>query len=251
MGFGIIEKKEYEINYYDVDYKRRILLSTLMNYLSDIAVQQSENLGIGIDYLLENNNAWVLYKISIKINKYPMYKEKVVVKTTPFSFKKFYAYRKFEVLNADGELVVEANSQWVFINTERRRPARITEKMYEAYEIRNDSDEVLTIENIPELQRVDNQKEFNVRYNDIDTNKHVNNVKYAIWEIETVPVEVVLNYTLSDVNIFYKKETTYGEMIKSLAQVNYQEDKVECIHKIVDSKGTVLNVAKTIWNKNL
>ena len=58
------------------------------------------------------------------------------------------------------------------------------------------------------------EKSFDVRYSDIDTNMHVNNVKYVSWALETVPKDIVLNYELKNVKVTYEKETTYGETIK-------------------------------------
>ena len=52
-------------------------------------------------------------------------------------------------------------------------------------------------------------KIFNVRYSDIDTNGHVNNSKYVSWIIETVPLEIVLNYTLKNLKMDYKRNSLW------------------------------------------
>lgn len=48
--------------------------------------------------------------------------------------------------------------------------------------------------------------EFIARYSDIDTNRHVNNVKYADWSIEIVPLDIVMSYCLKRMKITYKKK---------------------------------------------
>lgn len=58
---GIMTEREYIIHYYEVDIKKRCLITSLMNYLQDIALTQSADCGVGIDYLNENKLAWVLY----------------------------------------------------------------------------------------------------------------------------------------------------------------------------------------------
>lgn len=44
-------EQEYRIHYYEIDYKKRALITSLMNYFDDVATCQSEKLGVGIDYL--------------------------------------------------------------------------------------------------------------------------------------------------------------------------------------------------------
>jgi medium-chain acyl-[acyl-carrier-protein] hydrolase len=241
-------EQEYRIHYYEIDYRKKALITSLMNYLDDVAMCQSEKLGVGVDYLKERNIAWMLYKWDIKIHKYPVYGDSVKVKTLPHSFKKFYAYRLFDILNLQGEKLVSANSAWLLINTDKKRPIKITKDMYKAYHVQ--SAEPLEMEDIKQPSSIDVEKEFHVRYSDIDTNRHVNNVKYAAWAIETLPLDIVLNYTLANLKVTYKKETTYGKTIKALTQVKTLGDSITCLHSIVDEDGKVLCILESRWVKN-
>lgn len=241
-------EQEYRIHYYEIDYRKKALITSLMNYLDDVAMCQSEKLGVGVDYLKDRNIAWMLYKWDIKIHKYPVYGDSVKVRTLPHSFKKFYAYRLFDILNLQGEKLVSANSAWLLINTSKKRPIKITKDMYRAYHIQ--SAEPLEMEEIKQPSSIDVEKEFHVRYSDIDTNRHVNNVKYAAWAIETLPLDIVLNYTLANLKVTYKKETTYGKTIKALTQVLNHSDNITCLHSIVDEDGKVLCLLESRWVKN-
>lgn len=245
--------KEYEINYYDIDYKKRVLLSTLMKYFSDIAVYQAAERGTDLTYMWEHNMAWVLYKWDITINKYPMYGEKVTVATQPHSFRKFYAYRKYEVRNEKGEVLVRANSIWFLIDIEKRKPMRIPEVMYETFGITDEDNGALDMEKITRMSEAHFEKEFDVRYSDIDTNRHVNNVKYAEWALETVPLEIIKNYTLKNIRMVYEKETNYGDRIKAQTQLVEKGDGDSAIftHKILDGEGKEINTAETVWMKDL
>lgn len=248
---GITAEKEYEVNYYEVDYKKRILLTSIMNYFGDICTMQSENLGINLDYMKENNMAWVLFKWDINIIRYPLYGENVKVKTVPYSFRKFYAYRKFEVMDSSGKVVITANSLWFLIDTLKRKSLKIPEEMYKAFGIESNNNEKLEIKKVQIPQEFDVNKDFNVRYSDIDTNLHVNNVKYAAWAIETVPMEVVLNYTLNKINITYEKETVYGEVVTVSTKVNNQDNEIICVHKITDSTENIITLAETTWVQSI
>jgi medium-chain acyl-[acyl-carrier-protein] hydrolase len=240
-------EKEYEIHYYEVDYKKRALITSLVNYFEDIATCQSEELGVGMTYLLEKGWAWVLYKWDIKVERYPLYGEKVIVKTFPYSFKKFYAYRKFEICDSQGERVAYADSMWFLIHMEKRRPIRVAEDIYRAYGIPPEENFSLEMEDITPPKKPEKELHFNVRYSDIDTNLHVNNVKYLDWMIETVPREIVMNYTLKNIKITYQKETRYGEEIRVCTEIVEEGEIRQCLHKIVDSEGNELTLGKTTW----
>lgn len=246
----VITEREYSVHYYEIDMKKRCLITSIMNYFQDIALIQSEDQGIGIDYLLkEKSLAWVLYKWDIKVDRYPLYKEKVKVRTWAYSLVKFYAYRKFEVIDENGEVIITADTIWLLVNINTKKPVRIIKEVFDGYGVELDCTDKLDMGKIQAPSKIDSQIEFIVRYSDIDTNRHVNNVKYADWCIETVPLDIVLNYTLKRTRIIYKKETKYGEKIKVLTEILHEQDKIICLHKIVDKDDKELCSAETTWEE--
>jgi len=246
----LVTIKEYDIHYYEIDYSRKVLITSIINFFSDMATQQAEDIGLGFEWLEENNLAWVIYKWDINMIKYPRYNEKIIVKTWPYSLRKFYAYKKYEILDLEGNVLCTADSLWFLINTNKRKPARITEKIYNGFKISMDCDDKVDFEKISDPETIHAGKSFDVRYSDIDTNRHVNNVKYIDWCIETVPLDVVLKYSLRNIKVVYEKETSYGDTINVATEILRDEKIVTCIHKIEDREGKKLTLVKTIWEKD-
>ncbi|MFT5872595.1 MAG: medium-chain acyl-[acyl-carrier-protein] hydrolase [Clostridium sp.] len=240
--------RDYNIHYYEVDINKRALITSIIDYLGDMAMYQSEMLGVGIEHLRENKMAWVLYKWDISMESYPLLNETIKVKTFAHSFNKFYAYRKYEIIDVEGNRIGHASSVWILINTDRRRPIRITKDMYGTYGIDDNNNTPIDIEAILPITTVDSEKSFQVRYSDIDTNMHVNNAKYVAWALETVPKDVVVNYELKNIKVTYEKETTYGETIKVSTEIIRQENKIICRHKIINEEGTELTLLESIWS---
>lgn len=247
---GFVYEKEYEIHYYEIDFRRRALITSIVDFLGDIATKQSENLGVSIDFLKESNCAWVLYKWNIDMYSYPMYGDKIKIRTCPYSMRKFYAYRTFEIINSEGELIGKAESIWFLINIEKRRPVRIGKDIYDFYGLDLEDNSIIEIEDIEKPSNPNYDKIFNVRYSDIDTNRHVNNAKYIAWAIETVPMDIAINYTLKNLKVTYEKETRYGETIKIFTEVKSEENQIIALHKIIDNDGKELTLLKTVWEKN-
>jgi len=243
----LITNKEYEIHFYEINYKRKALITSIVNFFGDIAITQSEEIGMGLDYLSENKLAWVIYKWDITMIRYPLINEKIIVRTWPFSFRKFYAYRQYDILDEAGKVIGKANSVWFLIDILRRKPKSISSEIYAAYGVSEGNRESVDFGKLKSPAIIHEEKSFNVRYSDIDTNKHVNNAKYIDWCIETVPLNIVLDYTLENIKVIYEKETTYGEMIKVSTQILQEENKMICLHIIEDKEGKRLTVAKTTW----
>jgi medium-chain acyl-[acyl-carrier-protein] hydrolase len=146
-------------------------------------------------------------------------------------------------------MIGHANSVWILINTDRRRPMRITKDINEAYGIDASNNTPIDIEDIVSISKVYCEKSFEVRYSDIDTNMHVNNVKYAAWALETVPKDVVVNYELINIKVTYVKETTYGEVINVSTEVIRKENRITCRHKIINEEGIELTLLESTWVK--
>lgn len=242
--------KSYEINYHDVNCNLKCKLSSIMNFLCDIGNCQSEELGDTIEHLLESNGAWVFYKYDIKVHKYPKYRDIITIETQSIGFKKFYAYRGYTIKDSLGNILVEAVALFFLINIEKRRPMRIPDEKYIIYgEDKNFSKEV-EMEEINNIKRVDNEKSFQIRYSDIDSNGHVNNVKYVELAIEAVPQEIVSKCNLERVKVIFEKETTYGDIVSILTEVEEVNENLYITSHVIKSKdGKELTKLEMHWNR--
>jgi len=248
MGNKIYEEY-YKIHHYEVDRNGRVFIATFINYFEDLALNHSESLDMGIDYLLKNNIAWVVYKWDIKIYKYAMLGEKLRVRTWAHSVRTFYAYRKFDIINSSGETIAQANSLWFMINIKRRRPCKIQDEIIEKFGLTKKDSSPIEFEKLKVPINITEEKNFVVRYSDIDTNKHVNNVKYVSWALETIPKNIINNYKLSQLKINYDKETAYGEVVKALGETVEVDNGYIIYTSLLNSNGDRLNLVKTTWIK--
>ena len=241
--------KTYEINYYDVDYKLKCKMSSIINFICDVGTHQSESVGGGMKYCEDNNCAWVFYKYDIKVKRYPKFGEKIRVVTSASSFKKFYASRLYEIYDENNERIVEGEGILLLINIDKRRAIRIPEDQYEAYNVDKNEKSDLKIERLERMEKADNENIFKVRYGDIDSNMHVNNVRYVEWAVESLPLEIVLNYELKDLSVVFEKECKYGAEIIASYELREDNDELIVLHKIENDEGTELSILKSRWIK--
>lgn len=250
MNMSKIFTKKYEIHYYEVNSKLRCKLSSIIDFICDVGTQQSETLGGGIEYCTKNNCAWVFYKYDIKMYRYPMFGEIISITTQPIGFKKFYGLRKYMIMDTDNNLIGEALALFFLINLEKRRPMRIQEEQYDIYGVDGDVDYDITMDRVVRTDEEQYHKNFSIRYSDIDSNNHVNNVKYIEWAIEAVPIEVINSYILNRIKVTFEKETMYGETILSAATViEVDENNLKSYHTIRNSDGIEVTLLEADWKK--
>lgn len=242
--------KKYEIHYYEVDYKLKCKLSSIIDFICDVGTQQSESIGGGMDYCTKNNCAWVFYKYDISMYRYPVFGETIAITTQPVGFKKFYGLRKYFIKDEAGNLIGEALALFFLINIEKRRPMRIQKEQYDFYGVNGDVNYDISMDKINRVDEEQYQKQFQIRYSDIDSNKHVNNVKYVEWAMEAVPIEIVNNYELRRIKVTFEKETTYGENICASATISKVDDNnLKSYHIIKNSEGTELTILECDWKR--
>ncbi|EKQ57752.1 MULTISPECIES: acyl-ACP thioesterase domain-containing protein [unclassified Clostridium] len=242
--------KKYEIHYYEVNSQLRCKLSSIIDFICDVGTQQSEYLGGGIEYCTKNNCAWVFYKYDIKMYRYPMFGENISVTTQPVGFKKFYGLRKYFIMDEENNLIGEALALFFLIDIEKRRPMRIQKEQYDIYGVDGDVDYDISMDKVERVDEEQYIKEFNIRYSDIDSNNHVNNVKYVEWAIEAVPLDVVNNYVLRRIKVTFEKETKYGDTISSVATVRESDEKkLKSYHTIRNGEGTLVTLLEADWEK--
>lgn len=241
--------KNYEINYYDVDCNLKCKLSSIVNFLCDIGNSQAEFLGETIDCLMKENCAWVFYKYDIKINRYPEYRDVVTVCTAASGFNRFYAYRSYEITDEEGNVLVEATALFFLIDIQKRRPMRISENKMKLYSGNVTLPKKVDMKEAREIESEDYFKEFNIRYSDIDSNGHVNNVKYMEWAIESVPIEIIKDYELDSIKVTFEKETVYGESVHVSAQIIKEDDGITTVHSIKSKDGKILTKIEIEWTK--
>ena len=146
---------------------------------------------------------------------HPKYNEEITIKTWPRILEKFYSYRDFEVYDSNNNLIAIASSKWIMVNTETGKIERMTENLVKVYGTVNKSvfDKPLN-ERPREPEELKLNFEYIVQRRDIDTNRHVNNVHYIDYAIETLPDKIYNSYEINNIQIHYKKEIKYGEKIK-------------------------------------
>lgn len=200
-------KMKGRVRYSECGPDHKMKIPALINYFQDCTTENSEELGVGFDYLKEKKRAWILNAWQIRIRRMPKVGEKIEVSTWATGFKGVFGPRDFRMKTEAGEELACAHSLWVYVDTETGRPAKPSDEEVSPYEM----EEPLAMESVSrkiavpkELAVVDT---FPVYKYHIDTNHHVNNAKYIELALEALPED----FRVTGLRVEYKKAAKYSE----------------------------------------
>jgi len=119
---GVIFSKDIHVRSYEVDATGYFSMQAICNHLQDIAWEHAGRLGFGYEQLANRNLFWVLSRLKIEINKYPLWNDKVILKTWPRGSEKLFAYRDYTIEDKNGQLLIAATSAWLILDKVNHRP---------------------------------------------------------------------------------------------------------------------------------
>ena len=197
------------IRYSETDSEGRLTLNALLNYFQDCSTFHSEDVGLGIGYMKEIGQVWVLSAWQIVVNRYPQLGEKVRIVTLPYELKAFLGYRNFAMLDEKGEYIAKANSLWSLLDVTTGKPVIVKEAMRKGYV----ADEKLDMDYAPRKITVPEGgqllESIVVKKHHLDTNHHVNNGQYVNIAMEYLPDDFVIRQMRAE----YKKQAFLEDVL--------------------------------------
>ena len=137
--------------------------------------------------------------------------------------------RNFKIEDESGEVILKANSIWVFIDTQTGKPTRPIPEMLEKYPPEPQLDMEYLGRKLPVLPMGEKKPSLRVPHYFIDTNHHVNNAKYILMGEEFLPEQ----FAVCRIRAEYKKAAVLGDMI--CPEVVIETDRVGV--KLCDERG--------------
>jgi medium-chain acyl-[acyl-carrier-protein] hydrolase len=212
-------EKEYIIPVYETGPDGKLSLYSLFNYLQDIASEHAVKLKFGRDDLMKENRFWVLSRIVADIYKWPVWGEKIIVKTWPRGTDSIFAIRDYEVYYADGNQIAAGSSSWLIVDLTTRkvhRPDETLSRFNSGEKVKNAlGRNAGKVSPVSENCQISNY--FKIKISDLDVNLHTNNVNYIKWVSDTYDLDFLMNSTALSIEVNYLAESIAGEevMIRS------------------------------------
>ena len=210
-----------KIRYSEMDCDLVLKPGAMLQFLQDLASDNAEQLNFGYSYIVKHNLAWFLLKYRLEFDDYPEGIYDLTIKTEPRGYNKMFAYRDFYISH-NGRQIGRAASTWTLVDLTTKSMASAADvlsgnKFMVQHEKREND---LNYGKIRLPEKFDVEKTFEVRFDDLDVNKHVNNANYIVWAIEPLDFEFRRSHKLKTVDMMFKKEIAYGHKVLSEVAIN-------------------------------
>lgn len=236
---------QFRVESYVCDFTGKATLPIIGSFILQAATVHAEERGFGYGAISRDNTAWVLSRLSVRMDEYPNHNEQVIVETWVEDVSRFFTQRCFRFLNQNKEAIGYARSIWAAIDMNTRRPKDIPVWRPDLQDWVLEGKDCLAEKpaKIPMLNDVEPTMGYTVRYSDIDINKHMNSVKYIEHIINVFDLERFRNHIIHQFEIVYLSEGTFGEKLKL-----YRSD-ISSLECLVDTRRGDESVCRSriIW----
>ncbi|GEJ58185.1 acyl-[acyl-carrier-protein] thioesterase [Anaeromyxobacter diazotrophicus] len=228
---------------YDTDAFGELALPALASYLQEVAGHHATALGCGLDALRPRGLTWVLVRQRVEAPRPIALGEELEIATWPSGLHPLVVTREFTVSGADGQELARASTAWLVLDLTARKPVR-PEAVLDAA-LRPHLEAVAPVPpRLPPPAEGAPSRRFEVRYADIDLNRHVTNTSYLGWALEGVPEASWLAERASAVEVHYLAEARLGDAVR----VRTEGGAGERLHAVVrEADGRELARLRTRW----
>ncbi len=208
----LVHKKQIDIDTGRSDNTGKLSLITLLDELQTIAGEHADILHFGIKDLHKEDDTWVLSRLCVEIDRYPLTGEKVTLQTWPKGVDRLFAIRDFMLTDSENNVIIRAASYWLIVDRITKRPKMISSFFRDIdYPDLSAIDEKLG--RIPAVGQTEFSSEIKTTEKEIDINGHINNVRYADWVLSTLPDDLHNKKNISRFEINYIAEVFANETL--------------------------------------
>ncbi|GHU40683.1 hypothetical protein FACS1894111_01720 [Clostridia bacterium] len=213
---------ESRVRYSEADQKGKMTINSILEYFQDVGSFQADDLGVGKDFILAKEIAWVVISWQVTVERYPLYSQKITVHTWPHAFRSFYGDRSFMITDENGQRMAYATSIWAQIDLKTGKPKRILPEFQTAYRMEEPVMAEGESRKIIIPKELVQQEAFAVQKYQLDMNQHMNNGQYIRVAQEFLPE----GFRIDNIRVEYKQSAVYGDSIYP-AVATYSEEITE------------------------
>ena len=210
--FASVYKATTEITIDQCAVNSKIQPTHLLNILQAVAGKHSALGGMSYFDMQKHHQAWVLSSMRIEMDNLPQWHEEIAVETWIETLTGIKSIRDFEVF-LNNDKIIGVNSLWVVLNTLKRRPEAIVLPHDHLQKFPDRKPTTHSFGKIDLNQPTDLVGEHTVVYSDLDALNHVNNAKYVEWCLDCLPIDILLDGTITAIDLNFLKEVNLGEKV--------------------------------------
>ena len=207
--------EQFRIQSFQTDMNARLRPAALLEIMQEMAGAHAEALGVGRAMLLGKGLVWVLTRLEVRMDRWPVFGEKLTVETYPTPNRRWFFPRSFLFRDEEGRQIGCAGSLWVLLDVHERRMSRPDPVIA----LMPDNSDLTAPIGIPatvgECAGDPVSDERLPVYTDLDMNGHVNNTRYVDWCCNALGYDVLQEHELSSFSVNFNQEILPGQCVQT------------------------------------
>jgi acyl-ACP thioesterase len=180
------------------------------------ATRHAEERGFGYSAMTQRNRGWVLSRLVIEMHSYPVNDRQIGVRTWFPEVNKLFTERCYALSDSAGNHIGDARSLWAAIDMETRKPTNIQELDGFTEFIHQVPSPIEQVRKIAPIKDGRTVASFEVKYSDLDINRHLNSLKYVERFADTFPLALYQTKDIRRFEICFMAEGSYGAKLDIL-----------------------------------
>jgi acyl-CoA thioester hydrolase len=124
----------WRVRSYELDSNGHVNNAVYLAYAEEVATLHAEALGFGRTWTTAQRGAWVVHRHHITYHRPALYGQELELTTSVLSMRGARGMRRTTVALLDGTVLVEIETEWVWVRADDGRPMRVPEALTQAFQ---------------------------------------------------------------------------------------------------------------------
>ncbi len=224
---GHVYDTEVRVRHDDLDAFGRVFSSAWLRHLAQVAIDASTDAGFDAAWYRAAGARWLVRRTTFSTARVVRADAALRVRTWVEDFRRVRSRRRYEVADA-GRPVLDAVTDWVFVDIASGRPRRVPAEMERRFGLPADAGAPRTPWRAPDPPPAPGRSTYRVRWSELDALGHMNNAAYLDllvqgtldvldgrgWPIERLAGAGAAPWVAAG-DIEYLEEVRYGDRLET------------------------------------
>lgn len=243
-----LHQEDYKIFAFAADPHHRASIPAMLRLLQQTAMAQVMALGISVFELSAQHLTWVLLRFRLEVSERPPLGAGVKVVTFPCGADPLMTYRYYFLYNDQEQLLAQAASTWLLMDTRSRKVVRIPPAISAIIPSSPPAGWSLLpppAAKLPLPAEPATAHTFQVQWHDLDFNGHLNNVTYAQYFLESLPPTLLAKGEMCSLDLLFHREARWQEVLTAQSASPSADTYLHQLHR--GSDGKLIAQGRSVW----
>ena len=204
--------QKIDIQSYHTDQYGKASICSLFHFMLEAAWSHAQVMDWGYDQLQSHHMFWVLSRMYVIVEKYPVWQDKITLNTWSAGTDGIYAYREFIIEDENKEVLLRANTAWLILDIETKKIVLLKEYI-NTFPRYMETSACREPERLRPGKNAEQLRFLPILFSELDINKHFNSVKALERVLDHFGIEFLNQYEPETIEVNYLKEGLAGDSL--------------------------------------